>query len=193
MPTASHTLDLPSRLVPQNAAQAELIKQLAHLQAELDRLDQAIDHACSQHQRRLDEPKAETLARAYANPRNNPLPALTRERRAVQNQYWKLVKLFYQLAKVEDQPADADEAKTDAGQSATTSDGADPSTPSQPATPPPTRKRGYAPIFAQPSRWRKPAPLQSACQPIADGLRERHGVDIPASTGDTLPIAASPS
>lgn len=98
------TVDSPCRFVPQNAAQQSVLSQLMTLQAELRDIDETGQALFRHLARRSDEPRSEVLARAFISSRSNPFVAHERYRRVVQNQYWKLVKLFHQLA-----DADADD------------------------------------------------------------------------------------
>src|SRR5690606_12813150 len=96
-------------LAPRNPAQAELISQLASLHQQLRDLEKAIERVFCDQRRSDDEPRAQTLARSFMSSRTNPFTRLECHRRGIQNQYWKLVRLFYQLAP--DEPDDIGEAE----------------------------------------------------------------------------------
>src|SRR5690554_6466316 len=100
----------PCGLVARNAAQQELIRQLTALQEELRSLDKAQDLMFEEQRQRPDATRAEVLARSFISSRTNPFARHERQRRAVQNQYWKLVRLFYQLVDGEEDHVAADEA-----------------------------------------------------------------------------------
>lgn len=97
-------------LIPRNAAQHELVSQLMTLHRELQELDEAGERLYAELGQQPDEPRSAVVARTFRQSATSPFSKHERHRRALQNQFWKLVKLFYQLAKFED---DADIGTTE--------------------------------------------------------------------------------
>jgi len=204
MPSTPQSVDLSASLSPRSTAQRELLAQLTRLEEELRPLDGARERLFVLLERSPESP-AETLARSFMASATSPFAKLERHRRAVQNQYWKLVRLFHQLADLdEDQDGDAQAVDCRRQAPAPAPDGTAPTAPSEPADPSPTPPQPHAPHPAQPvphrralipsnnhqpSRPASATALQSACRQVADTLLHGHTLGVADSTPDVLHIS----